>query len=180
MPPRRQGQFHNWNRRFQPGAFAGRALVRAGEPAHGEFDRAVRQLAPAFDRTHVGGLRVAVEEVARLGPRPLARQCKGLAQIAIVGLTPPGHPAGEIPRANGHVENSETDNDQPNIVPGARVCESPAPAAVAGRTSRQFVVLPVLVFGLAGAAVLGVSVLRTLPQGSLEALASGIFFSDSR
>jgi hypothetical protein len=45
----------------------------------------------------------------------------------------------------------------------------------------QFAVLPVLVFGLEEAlsAVLGASVLRTLPQGSAGALASGIFFSES-
>ena len=41
------------------------------------------------------------------------------------------------------------------------------------------VLLPVLVFGLAGAAAFGASLLRTAPHGSEEVLASGIFFSDS-
>jgi hypothetical protein len=40
-------------------------------------------------------------------------------------------------------------------------------------------VLPVLVFGFAGVAVLAGSGLRTVPQGSTDALLSGIFFSDS-
>ena len=43
--------------------------------------------------------------------------------------------------------------------------------------SAQLPVLPVLVRGLAGAA--GLASLRTVPQGSAEGLASGIFFRDS-
>jgi len=45
----------------------------------------------------------------------------------------------------------------------------------------EFAALPVLVFGLAEAlvTVLGASGLRTLPQGSAGALASGIFFNES-
>ena len=43
-----------------------------------------------------------------------------------------------------------------------------------------WLLLPVLVFGLAGAAAaFGASLLRTVPQGSEEALASGIFFKES-
>ena len=48
-----------------------------------------------------------------------------------------------------------------------------------GRYWLCWTLLPVLVFGLAGAAVLGASLLRTVPHGSDEVLASGIFFSDS-
>ena len=50
-------------------------LICAGKPPHGEFDVAAGQLAPAFDLAHIGGLRVALEEVAR--PRP--RRCPGAA-----------------------------------------------------------------------------------------------------
>ena len=39
--------------------------------------------------------------------------------------------------------------------------------------------LPVLLFLAGAAAALGVSVLRTVPQGSEEALASGIFLKES-
>ena len=53
--------------------------------------------------------------------------------------------------------------------------------ATRSRLAFQLALLPVLVFGLAEAllTVLGASVLRTLPQGSADALASGIFFSKS-
>ena len=43
----------------------------------------------------------------------------------------------------------------------------------------QFAVLPVLVRGFAWACALGAGVARTLPQGSEDTLASGIFLSDS-
>ena len=42
-----------------------------------------------------------------------------------------------------------------------------------------WLLLPVLLFLAGAAAALGVSVLRTLPQGSEEALASGIFLRES-
>ena len=42
-----------------------------------------------------------------------------------------------------------------------------------------WLLLPVLLFLAGAAAALGASVLRTLPQGSEEALASGIFLRDS-
>src|SRR5262245_5632333 len=144
-------------------------LIGARRPPHGALDRAGRQLAPVFDRAHIGFLRIALEEVAGFAARGLARQGEGFAQKAVIApAAPAGHPACEIARAERHVENSETGNDRHNI--GTRKALVP----------RQFEVLPVLVFGLAGAAAFGASVLRTAPQGSLEALASGIFFSDSR
>src|SRR3989442_9291060 len=116
------------NRLSLPGLPRENILIRAGQPPHGEFDSAVRQFAPTFHRTHVGGLGVAVEEIARLGPRRLARQRKGLAQIAVcqlsVGHAPPGHPAGEIPRAKRHVETPKRDHDRLNIVPAEPIRES--------------------------------------------------------
>jgi hypothetical protein len=44
---------------------------------------------------------------------------------------------------------------------------------------RYWLLLPVLLFLTGAAAALGASVLRTLPQGSAEALASGIFLRES-
>jgi hypothetical protein len=44
---------------------------------------------------------------------------------------------------------------------------------------RYWLLLPVLLFLAGAAAALGVSVLRTAPQGSEDALASGIFLRDS-
>src|SRR4051794_12548669 len=76
-------------------------LVRAWQPPHGEFDRAVRQLAPAFDRGHVGGLGEAAEHLARLFARGLPRQRKRLAAVRIAARRLQSravarHPAGEI------------------------------------------------------------------------------------
>src|SRR5882757_7993424 len=79
------------------------ALIRTGKPSHREFDVAAGQFAPAFDRAHIGRLRIAVEEVARPYPCYVARQLEGLAQIAVVRLAPGGHPAGEITRTQNHV-----------------------------------------------------------------------------
>src|SRR6478735_4482677 len=90
-------------------------LVGAGQPAHGEFDGAIRQFAPAFDGAHIGGLGVAGEEIARLGPRLFARQGEGLAQIAIVRFAPAGHPVCQIARARDHVATPGTHNDRLNI-----------------------------------------------------------------
>src|SRR6266852_1297892 len=79
-------------------------LVGAAQPSHCEFDVAIGQFAPAFDLAHIGGLGIAGEEVARLGPRLVARQGEGLTQIAVIQLLPPaGHPVGKIARARGHV-----------------------------------------------------------------------------
>ena len=70
------------------------------------------------------------------------------------------------------------------VLPASPDCTA-IPAAQRPPLAIQFVVLPVLVFGLAEAlsavfsVFLGVSVLRTLPQGSVGALASGIFFNVS-
>jgi len=56
-------------------------------------------------------------------------------------------------------------------------------AAVSGLlmfpVTNYWLLLPVLLFLAGAAAAFGVSVLRTLPQGSEEALASGIFLRDS-
>jgi len=70
-------------------------------------------------------------------------------------------------------------NEARLVLPKSRKCKA-FPAAPRSRLALQFAVLPVLVFGLAEAlsTVLGVSGLRTLPQGSAGALASGIFFSE--
>src|SRR5688500_6533956 len=51
--------------------FRDHALVRRGKPAHREFDAVARQFAPAFDRGHIGGLRIAREYLARFGARGL-------------------------------------------------------------------------------------------------------------
>src|ERR1700681_596810 len=80
-----------------------RLLIGAAQPSHREFDVAVGQFAPAFDSAHVGGLGIAGEEVARLGPRLVARQGGGFAQISVVQLPPAGHAVDEIARAKGHV-----------------------------------------------------------------------------
>src|SRR4051794_24489452 len=63
---------------------SGEALVRARQPTHGEFDRAVRQLPPVLDRGHIGFLRIALEKIARPAARRFARQREGLAQKAVV------------------------------------------------------------------------------------------------
>ena len=91
---------------------------RRWRAAHGEFDLAARQFAPAFDGAHIGGLGVAIEEVARPIPRLFARQRKSLAQKAIVeplwafGVTP----SGSQDRADaGPCRNSGPHNDRPNI-----------------------------------------------------------------
>src|SRR6478735_5863089 len=78
-------------------------LVSTSQPPHREFDIAAGQLAPAFDRTHIGRLGIAIEEVAGPRPRLVARQREGLAQIAVVRLAPAGHPAREIARTRDHV-----------------------------------------------------------------------------
>src|SRR5689334_21572893 len=81
---------------------SGEPLIRAGEPAHGEFDHAVGQFPPVLDRAHIGLLRIALEVVPRPGARRLARQREGLAQKAVVAATAVlalaagGHPACEI------------------------------------------------------------------------------------
>src|SRR6185503_19753553 len=59
-------------------------LVGACEPAHGEFDLAARQFAPAFDGAHIGRLGVAIEELARPISRLFARQRKSLAPKAVL------------------------------------------------------------------------------------------------
>src|SRR5260370_25260015 len=94
-----------------------KALVGAGQPPHGEFDVAIRQFAPDFNPAHIGGLGIAGEEIARLGPRLVARQRKGLAQIAIVRFPPAGHPVCQIARARDHVATPGTHNDPLNIAP---------------------------------------------------------------
>src|SRR5205809_2894153 len=83
------------------------ALIGAGKPAHREFDGAIRQLAPAFDRAHIGRLGIAVEKVARPRPRLVARQREGLAQIAVVRLAPAGHPAGQVARTEDQAVTPE-------------------------------------------------------------------------
>src|SRR5262245_9453464 len=89
-----------------PSRHAG-SLISAGEAAHGELDVAAGQLAPAFHRTHIGRLRIAIEKVARLHPRRIPWQRKSLAQIAVDRLAPAGHPAREISRAKDHVATPE-------------------------------------------------------------------------
>src|SRR6202165_1203829 len=83
-------------------------LIGARQPPHGKFDGAIRQFAPAFDGAHIGGLGIAGEEIARSGPRLVARQREGFAQIAVVQITTAGHPVGEIARAGGHVATPNT------------------------------------------------------------------------
>src|SRR4051794_20206895 len=39
-------------------------LISTWEPAHGEFDLAARQFAPALDGAHIGRFWIAIEEVA--------------------------------------------------------------------------------------------------------------------
>ncbi len=45
--------------------------VRGSQPAHGEFDGAVRQFTPPFDLAHVGGLRIRSQKGLCLGARLL-------------------------------------------------------------------------------------------------------------
>src|ERR1700753_2476948 len=117
-------------------------LVRAGQPPHGEFDVAAGQFAPTFDPAHVGSLGIPGEEIARLGPGPIARQGEGFTQKPVVRFAPAGHPVGQIAwakanvaRARGHVANSNTDNDRLNI---ARPAANPSPAPPSqNKSSRQ-------------------------------------------
>src|SRR5450830_1164156 len=66
----------------------GSSSVRRRQLPHGEFDHVARQLAPAFDRGHIGGLRVAIEKFARLGVGLRARQREsrpqGMAALLIL------------------------------------------------------------------------------------------------
>src|SRR5712672_2710464 len=89
----------SWRRRWVSRAAD---LIGAGQPPHRELDLAARQLAPAFHRAHIGRLGETVEEIARPQARFVARKGKGLAQIAVLRLAPPGHPAGEIARTQNH------------------------------------------------------------------------------
>ena len=57
--------------------------------------------------------------------------------------------------------------------------QSPVPIPSERGSRLYWLLLPVLLFLAGAAAALGVSVLRTLPQGSEDALASGIFLKDS-
>src|SRR3954453_8904378 len=104
-------------------AFARRscALVGAGKPAHREFDGAIGQLAPAFDRAHIGRLGIAVEKVARPCPRFVARQREGLTQIAVVRLAPAGHPAREVARTKDHVVTPDTGRQAKYSGDGGRI-----------------------------------------------------------
>src|SRR5215204_2538943 len=147
------------------------ALIGAGKPAHREFDGAIGQFAPAFDRTHIGRLGIAIEEVARPRPGLVARQRESLAQIAVVRLAPAGHPAREIARTKDHVVTPDTGRQVEYRAGGERIL-------LAALARSYWLLLPVLLF-LGAAAALGASVLRTVPQGSEEALASGIFLKDS-
>ena len=53
--------------RVRPPAFRHRQpSVRGSQPAHGEFDRAVRQFAPPFDLAHVGSLRIRLQKALAL------------------------------------------------------------------------------------------------------------------
>src|ERR1700694_2144953 len=76
--------------------------VRGSQPAHGEFDGAVRQFAPPFDLAHVGGLRIRPQEGLCLGARLFPRKRERLPDIT-VGLATACHAVGEVPWAEGHV-----------------------------------------------------------------------------
>src|SRR6478752_2148485 len=155
------------------------ALIRARKAPHREFDVAAGQFAPAFDRAHIGRLRITVEEVARPRPRAVARQREGLAQIAVVRLAPGGHPAGEIAWTQDHVATPVQMTTGQYRAGGERFRVSTTGHCAYRTLLLPAVLLPVLVFGLAGAAAFGASLLRTAAHGSEEVLASGIFFSDS-
>src|SRR4029079_12445636 len=75
-------------------------LVRAGEPLHGELDRAIGRFAPAFDRAHIGLLGIALQELARLAARHLARQRERLAQKTVIGPLAAGHPVCQVTRTD--------------------------------------------------------------------------------
>src|SRR6185437_6059094 len=77
--------------------------IGAAQPPHGEFDVAAGQLAPALYPAHIGRLGIAAEEIARRGPRLVARQCEDLAQIAVIRPTAGCHPVCQIARTKGHV-----------------------------------------------------------------------------
>src|SRR3981189_408298 len=104
-----------WNTALPPTGSVNYILVGARQPPHGEFDLVAWQFAPAFDPAHISGLGVAGEEIAGLGPRLVARESEGLAQIAIVRLPPAGHPVCQIARARDHVATPNTDDDRLNI-----------------------------------------------------------------
>src|SRR6185312_2132033 len=84
------------------------------QAAHGELDLAIRQFAPALDHAHIAGLRVTLEEIARLGPRGLARQGERLAQKTIARFAPARHPIGKITR-RAHAATPSTRYDRLNI-----------------------------------------------------------------
>src|SRR5579871_2377817 len=85
--------------------------VGAAQATHGELDLAAGQLPPAFHHAHVAGLGIAGEEGARGHPRLLARQRERLAHIAIVRLSPSGHPTGKIARRGRHDATPDTGYD---------------------------------------------------------------------
>ena len=83
-------------------------LIRARQPADGEFDLVAGQDPPALDLGLVGRLGKAAEHFARLFPGRLARQRKGLAPKR-TGAGPSGHQSGrlsgDVERTPGHTPN---------------------------------------------------------------------------
>jgi hypothetical protein len=80
--------------------------VRCPQPAHGEFDPAVRQLAPAFDFAHVGSLWILLQKRSRLRAGFLARKRKRFPHETVRRTRSPGHSVGKVPRSKRHAANS--------------------------------------------------------------------------
>src|ERR1700733_3098765 len=76
--------------------------VSGSQPAHGEFDRSVRQFTPLLDLAHVGGLRIRPQEGLCLDARLFPWKRERLPDIT-VGLATACYAVGEVPWAKGHV-----------------------------------------------------------------------------
>jgi hypothetical protein len=86
--------------------------IRGRQTPHGEFDPAVRKLAPAFDLCHVRRFRIAIEHAARLLARRVALEHKGFPHKTIPDFLAArcgaarGEPMRDVRRSAGTLHDS--------------------------------------------------------------------------
>src|ERR1700733_4871962 len=104
--------------------------VRCPQPAHGEFDLAVRKLAPAFAFTHVRSLGILLQKPSRLRAGFLARKSKCFPHETVRRTRSPGHSVGKVPRSKRHAANSNKLRPCPYV---GRAGTNPSPSAFESR-----------------------------------------------